>query len=544
MKAKIFAPWILAAIFSGSVGRAQDYPGATWIPAASPNYEVANRTTTDVRWIVIHTTEGTTASAVQRFQDPTQIVSAHYIVSRDGSVIQMVRDKDIAYTAGNLPYNNASINIEHERYGDNNCTEVQLIASVNLVKWLSLHYGFSVAFPLGIQPADPASGTGIIGHNQVPDPFNPTLGGGASHHTDPINWDWIHYQALFSPTDTTPPTLAIDFPPDGAVTASSMLTVMGPASDAGHGNNGISSVTVNGIPASGGTATGANTAQWSATITLSPGPNTITVVAKDGLNNSMQKQISVTYNAPATRTLTVASINPTNAVTVSASPNDINGDHSGGTPLTLTYNLNTVVTVTVSTSVNGTLFKKFQMDGVDAGTAFVRDVTMDGDHILTAVYGSPLPQTVTVPFGPPPNRTIGEPPFTLFATASSGLPVSFSVLFGPATTSGSYGSTVTVTNTGAVIMLAEQIGNADYAPASVMLPVFWVFPPPAVNVIRADNNVLITWPTNVGGYMVETTSSLTPPISWSPLPPPYLVDGKYTVTNSMVSGSAFYRLRK
>ena len=110
----------------------------------------------------------------------------------------MVKDKDVSYAAGNLSYNNASINIEHERYGANNWTEAQFVASVNLVKWLAQRYNFTIVFPSGIQPANPASGTGIIGHNQVPDPNNPTLGGGASHHTDPVNWDWAHYQALFN----------------------------------------------------------------------------------------------------------------------------------------------------------------------------------------------------------------------------------------------------------------------------------------------------------------------------------------------------------
>ena len=514
------------------------------MPAASANYGVANRSSSDVRWIVIHTTEGTTASAVQRFQDPTQIVSAHYIVSRDGTIIQMVLDKDIAYAAGNLSYNNASINIEHERYGANNWTEAQFTASVNLVKWLAQRYGFSVAFPSGIQPANPASGTGIIGHNQVPDDVNPSLGGGHYHHTDPVNWDWIHYQALFTPADTTPPTLVIDFPPDNSVTTSSRLTVTGAASDAGHGDNGISSVTVNGILATGGTASGANSAQWSATATLNPGVNTITAVAKDGLNNSAQKQISVTYNSSATRALTIATINPSSAVTISASPNDVNGAHSGVSPLTLTYNLNTVVTVTAALSVSGTLFKKFQLDGVDAGTSFVIDVTMDGDHTVTAVYGSPLTQTITFPFGSLPNRTMGESPFTLYASASSGLPVSFSVNSGPATNSGPLGGTIAITNTGTVILQASQSGNADYIAAPNVIQAFNVFSPPTVSFIQGNNNVVITWPTNVGGYTVQTTPSLASPISWSSLPPPYVVGGKYAVTNSTTSGNTFYRLRK
>src|SRR5690348_464438 len=113
----LFCIIIMISQLNQSADGAADYLAATWNPAVTGNYGVANRTFSDVRWVVIHTTEGTTASTVARFQDPSQVVSAHYIVSRDGSIIQMVRDQDVAYAAGNIFYNNASINIEHERYG-------------------------------------------------------------------------------------------------------------------------------------------------------------------------------------------------------------------------------------------------------------------------------------------------------------------------------------------------------------------------------------------------------------------------------------------
>ncbi|MEJ0091441.1 MAG: Calx-beta domain-containing protein [Limisphaerales bacterium] len=186
-------------------GGSSDYVGATWIPAADANQGVANRSFSDVRWIVIHTTEGTTASAIARFQNPAEQASAHYIVSRDGSIIQMVHNKNVSYGCGNLAYNNKCINIEHERYGTSDCTEIQYQASANLVKWLMTQFNVSLAFPSipsGVAPADPTSGSGIIGHIQVPDPSNPILGGGASHHTDPVNWDWPHYETLIQGTST------------------------------------------------------------------------------------------------------------------------------------------------------------------------------------------------------------------------------------------------------------------------------------------------------------------------------------------------------
>ncbi len=185
---------------AGQSGSA-DYPGATWIPAADGTFGTASRSYSDVRWIVIHTTEGTTASAIARFQngsDPDR-PSAHYIVSRDGSITQMVHNNNASYAAGNLSYNDTCINIEHERYSTYDCTAVQYQASATLVKWLLAQYNVSVSFPsvpTGIAPANPSAGSGIIGHVQVPDPTNPTLGGGLSHHTDPVNWDWAGYEVL------------------------------------------------------------------------------------------------------------------------------------------------------------------------------------------------------------------------------------------------------------------------------------------------------------------------------------------------------------
>jgi hypothetical protein len=98
--------------------------------------------------------------------------------------------------------------------------------------------------------------------------------------------------------DTQGPALAITAPANNAVVTNASLPVSGTASDSGCGNNGVSSVTVNGVSASGGTASGAGAANWNATITLSSGTNLVTVTAKDTLNNSSQKQITVTYNPP------------------------------------------------------------------------------------------------------------------------------------------------------------------------------------------------------------------------------------------------------
>jgi len=60
-------------------------------------------------------------------------------------------------------------------------------------------------------------------------------------------------------------------------------------------------------------------------------------------------------------------------------------------------------------------------------------------------------------------KTFGDAPFGVSAAASSGLPVSFSIVSGPATVSG---DTVTLTGAGSVTVRAAQAGNGDYAAAA------------------------------------------------------------------------------
>jgi hypothetical protein len=62
-------------------------------------------------------------------------------------------------------------------------------------------------------------------------------------------------------------------------------------------------------------------------------------------------------------------------------------------------------------------------------------------------------------FAPPPDRTFGDAPLALAATASSGLPVSFASAAGPATVNG---GTVNVNGAGTVTVRASQPGDANF----------------------------------------------------------------------------------
>ncbi|WP_185827377.1 chitobiase/beta-hexosaminidase C-terminal domain-containing protein [Edaphobacter aggregans] len=80
---------------------------------------------------------------------------------------------------------------------------------------------------------------------------------------------------------------------------------------------------------------------------------------------------------------------------------------------------------------------------------------------VAAIIGA-TPQTITFP-APASPVAYGVGPITLSATASSGLPVTFSVLSGPGTVSGNI---LTITGTGTIVVAADQAGNATYAAAT------------------------------------------------------------------------------
>ncbi len=79
----------------------------------------------------------------------------------------------------------------------------------------------------------------------------------------------------------------------------------------------------------------------------------------------------------------------------------------------------------------------------------------------------------TINFGALSSQTYGNAPFTVSATASSGLPVSLNILSGPATISG---NTITITGAGTVTVQASQAGNTTYQAATNVDQSFTVFP--------------------------------------------------------------------
>lgn len=167
-----------------------DYPGTAYF-IASPNFVASAGGTRFITQIVIHITGGpgtTESSAINRFLSRGS-ASAHYIVNREGQVVQMVRDANIANHIRNVHYLVAqkSIGIEHVNTwlsgNQQRPTETQYRASANLVRWLCSKHGVLRMHASGQYDA------GIKGHIEG-DPH--------SHHVacPTPAWDWDHYMRL------------------------------------------------------------------------------------------------------------------------------------------------------------------------------------------------------------------------------------------------------------------------------------------------------------------------------------------------------------
>jgi N-acetyl-anhydromuramyl-L-alanine amidase AmpD len=172
-----------------------DYRNATFYGAYTKNHTAADRPGSDViDKIIVHVTQGSWSGALNWFNTKDQFgpgtygVSAHYTVrSSDGVIGQSVHEKDIAQHAGNWEYNRTSIGIEHEGYVSDPSwfTDEMYRSSARLSAYLVKKYRI---------PLDRGH---IIGHHEVPDPYNPGSYGGAGNHTDPGDyWDWDRYMSL------------------------------------------------------------------------------------------------------------------------------------------------------------------------------------------------------------------------------------------------------------------------------------------------------------------------------------------------------------
>lgn len=146
----------------------------------SPNK--SKRKVSKIDMIVIHATAGSFDSALNWMLNPKAEASAHYLISKTGAIVQLVKDEDKAWHAGVSEWhgehdcNQFSIGIELENLNDNKdpYPEAQIKNLVLLVHELMKK------FPHITKDR-------IVGHNQI----------APGRKTDPgIKFPWVLFGSL------------------------------------------------------------------------------------------------------------------------------------------------------------------------------------------------------------------------------------------------------------------------------------------------------------------------------------------------------------
>jgi len=195
--------------------------------------------------------------------------------------------------------------------------------------------------------------------------------------------------------------------------------------------------------------------------------------------------------------------------------------------------------------------------GVTTDHVFVHDTTlaMNGDRFRCVVSNGVSPDATsriatlgvadpnqTITFPQPADRTYGDAPFALGATASSGLPVSYAIVSGPGTIAG---DTLTITGGGTITVRASQPGNnTTITPAPDVDRTILVakknLTATAADLTRARGYANPVFAIGYAGFVgTDTVASLdTPPVASTPADVASL-EGTYAITLSGGSDDSY-----
>jgi uncharacterized delta-60 repeat protein len=187
----------------------------------------------------------------------------------------------------------------------------------------------------------------------------------------------------------------------------------------------------------------------------------------------------------AAQTLTIAPLATSVPLKDLGSVN-LSASSSGGLPVTLSLEPGSAATL--SGSVGG-----YSLTGIgQTGSVTLRASQAGNDNYHAAqdvlVSFNVIKLNQTLSFAAPANPFAGAAPFSLAATANSSLPVSFTLVSGPAQLEGSI---ITLTGEGTVVVRASQAGDENYNEATALDRSFTVAPPdiPTLTIATALRDV-------------------------------------------------------
>jgi N-acetylmuramoyl-L-alanine amidase len=125
---------------------------------ASPNFDERRPNLV----IIHHTTDNTLDEAVSTLTSPERKVSAHYLIGRDGSIVQLVEENARAWHAGkswwggHTDINSASLGIELDNNGHEPFADAQIDALLALLADIRERYNIPAANFIGHADVAPA----------------------------------------------------------------------------------------------------------------------------------------------------------------------------------------------------------------------------------------------------------------------------------------------------------------------------------------------------------------------------------------------------
>lgn len=141
-----------------------------------------------VNTFVVHDTEG-----YMQYDEPVlanndnNIASTHALIAPDGELVFMVPLEKTAWTPGNDVVARRSVNVEISGFAKKGYTDAQYRSVAAFFNWC-----IAQGCPIPATYVGKSGTAGIIGHQDVPNPYVPGKFGGASGHTDPGPlFDWL-----------------------------------------------------------------------------------------------------------------------------------------------------------------------------------------------------------------------------------------------------------------------------------------------------------------------------------------------------------------
>ncbi|HEY5909121.1 MAG TPA: Ig-like domain-containing protein [Verrucomicrobiae bacterium] len=273
--------------------------------------------------------------------------------------------------------------------------------------------------------------------------------------------------------DTTPPTVAISSPANGAILTTSPTTASGTASDPGSPASGLAGVEVriNG----GGWSNATGTTGWTRSVTLSPCLNSVEARSRDRAGNySSVVSNFFTYTPP-----NMAPNPPSNA----SPPNGAVG-------------------VSVTPTLEASAFS-------DPDPACIGDTHAASQWQVLSANGSIVVDSGT--------DTVNKVTWIVPANKLN------------------YGSNY---------QWRVRYRDSRNSWSSFSAQTWFTNCGPWLVGLREGTNMVIKWPTNALAFALQWSTKLGTAMWSNAIPAPVIVNGQYTVTNTMTNQARFYRLKK